>query len=202
MSDLSLQLVREFFELSQFHVLTLWRPEEEGRDAAPLLLVQQPESSFGNAAPVEAPKTSAPFLLSAEDISLIPRAVIDVRAWHADRFYPSVIENNPVLLTATLPRVHEMAARMAGAVALRSVLVISELPQNAEPRRRSLELLAHHGLHHVMEFGSILQALIRRIQPGAAYAPSATLQTIRLLKRYGFISNQQLEFQFRGEERP
>lgn len=187
MSDLSLQLVREYFELCQFQVMTVWRPDEDARDTSPLLLVQQAEPANPG---------SPPFLLNAEDVPQISRAVIDVRAWHADRFYPSVIENNPVLLTAALPRTQELAMRVFGDQFFRSILVISELPQNAEPRRKSLDLLSRHGLGHVMEFGSILQSLLRRISPSASYAPSSTLQTIRLLKRYGFISNQQLEFDF------
>lgn len=187
MSDLSLQLVREYFELSQFQVMTAWRPEDDARDPAPLLLVQQ-SSSVADEPP--------PFLMSAEDAPLLQRAVIDVRAWHADRFYPSVIENNPVLHTVTLPRTQELAVRHFGDAPYRTLLVVSELPQNPEPRKRSLELLAQTGLHHVMEFGSVLQSLLRRISPSANYAPSSTLQTIRLLKRYGFIINQQLEFEF------
>lgn len=187
MSDLSLQLVREFFELAQFQVLTAWRPEDDARDPAPLLLVQQPSATEGD---------EPPFLMSAEDAPLLQRAVIDVRAWHADRFYPSVIENNSVLHTVTLPRTRELAARQFGELPFRTILVISELPQNPDPRKRSLELLAQTGLNHVLEFGSVLQSLLRRISPTANYAPSPTLQTLRLLKRYDFISNQQLEFEF------
>ncbi|MFM1918789.1 MAG: hypothetical protein RLZZ303_423 [Candidatus Hydrogenedentota bacterium] len=193
MSDISLQLAREFFELAQFQVLTAWRADEDARDSSPLLLVQ-------NTLPFADVDDPPPFLLTGEDAPQLSRAIVDVRAWHADRFYPSVIENNPVLHTVALPRAHELATRHFGEFPFRTLLIISELPQNPEPRRRSLELLAQTGLHHVMEFGSLLQSLLRRVSPAAGYASSPTLQTARLLKRYGFITNQQLEFEFPGRK--
>jgi hypothetical protein len=76
------------------------------------------------------------------------------------------------------------------------VLVVSELPVSTEPRNRALDLLAGLGIGHVLEFPVLLGDMVERIHAHGNYAPSQTLQTMRLLKRYHLIRRQQLEFRF------
>lgn len=188
MSDLNLQIVREFFELHLFHVLTHWERESTA-EAAPQLFVEHanPDS------------TSPPFLLQDTDIQGVVRAVVEVRAWHADRFYASVIEGNPILAHVTAPDSLDLAGSVFGTPEFSTILVISELPASAEPRARSIELLRELGVNHVIEFSTVLRSVLDRIHAHGNYAPSATLQTLRLMKRYDLVRHQQLELLFRME---
>ena len=85
-----MQLAREFFELNLFYVLPHWQYDTGQQDA----------ESLGALLFVEQHRPAVPgepgCLLHAGDIKSIQRAVVEIRAWHAD-LYPSVIEANPVL---------------------------------------------------------------------------------------------------------
>ena len=189
MSDLNLQIVREFFELNLFHVLTYWQHENLPRlsDASLLLFAEQ-------SAP--APQRAVDFVLGPDDISSIGRAVVEVRAWHADRFYPSVIESNPVLGHVAGAETQALAQLVFNSTEFRTLLVVSALPASTGPRERSVQLLKDLDIDHVIEFPTILQQILERISAHGDYTPSQTLQTMRLLKRYNLIRRQQLEFAF------
>jgi hypothetical protein len=188
---LNLQIVREFFELQLFHVLTHWERESTG-EGAPQLFVE-------HANPDTMP---LPFLLQDTGVSGLARAVVEVRAWHADRFYASVIEGNPILAHVTAPDTRELAESIFGTPEFSTVLVISELPASSEPRARSLDLLRGLGVDHVLEFPTVLRLVLDRIHAHGNYAPSPTLQTLRLMKRYDLIRRQQLELPFRIDPPP
>lgn len=189
MSDVNVQLVRECFELNRFRVATNWRPDGgAGHDTSAQLYIEQSESSVDGDPPG--------VWLRPHELSAIPRALVDVRAWHADRFYPSVIEGNPVLGQFASSESRQAACAAFGVDSLRTILVISELPHSAGPRNRTLELIAQLGIDHVMEFPALLSDLVSRVSVNAGYPGSHTLQTIRLLKRYRLVRNQQLEFLF------
>ena len=193
MSEVNLQLVREYFELNRFHVLTHWEQARElgtgaptGPEAAPRLFI-----THANPAPDE-----PPFLLRNADVPGLQRAVVEVRAWHADRFYASVIEGNPVLGQVASLECRALAEHTFGTADFRTVLVISELPASAQARARAVDLLEGLGIGHVLEFSTLLRGLLELIHPQGQYTHSATLQTLRLLKRYDLIRRQQLEINF------
>jgi hypothetical protein len=191
MADVNLQLVREWFELHVFHVLTNWRQEpwrDRDGEHSPQLLVE-------NTSPVAV--RDLPFVLHpSEDLPYVDRAVVHVRAWHGDRFYPSVIEGSPVLSRYEADEAAAMAAQVFGDRPYRTLLVLSELPVGHSQRERSCQLLRAAGFDHVVEFPSLLMSLLNRISENANYAASPTLQTLRLLKRYKLVRQQQLEFPF------
>jgi hypothetical protein len=196
MSDVNLQLVREFFELHLFRVLTNWHqdPERRLRDLTSQLLVE-------NVAPASDPRPSE-FLLTAPDLPNIERALIEIRAWHADRFYPSVIESNPVLSQFVSHDELTLATDLFHGLPFQTILVVSELPASPEPRTRAADLLRARGIDHVIEFPAVLQGLLRKLDVEGLYGGSQTLQTLRLLKRYRFIRDQQMEFGFQLEPPP
>lgn len=195
MSDLNMQIVREFFELNLFHVLTHWQHEELPRltDAGALLFAEHINPESGR---------EPGFVLRPEDLLYVYRAVIEVRAWHTDRFYASVVESSPALRHILEPETMALAQSVFGGSEFRTILVISELPGSREPRERSIQLLRDFGLDHIIEFPTILQDMLNRISAHGNYAPSQTLQTMRLLKRYRFIRRQQLEFSFPTQPPP
>lgn len=193
MSDVNTQLVREYFELLRFRVVTHWQHDAHlprVADPASLLFIELPDANAG---------TSAPFLLKSEDMPHIRRAVVEVRAWHADRFYPSVIENSATLAHAGTDEVQGLAASIFGQDDATNILVVSELPRTQEQRERACELLRARGIRHVLEFPVLLGDLLERLNPNGQYAPSPTLQVLRLVKRYHFLRRQQMEFSFPGE---
>lgn len=196
MSDINLQLVREFFELNRFSVLTHWRHADErlrGSEGSSLLFVEKVRGEES---------ASVPFVLGGDSIQTIQRAVVEVRAWHGDRFYPSVIEASPVLAHVASAEVADLAREVFGSAPFVSILVISELPASSTPRVRAIQLFKALGIGHVLEFSILLAALTSKVSSHGNYAPSQTLQTLRLLKRYDLIRRQQLEFTFLTEPPP
>ncbi len=193
MADVNLQLVREFFELNMFAVLTNWQRES--------LRQRVPDSSLQvfveNVNPVRPHDLS--FVLNPTGIGAVERALVEVRAWHADKFYPSVIESSPVLWQFVSPESLAFAREIFGSRPFKSILVISELPASPEPRARSIQLLQGTGIDHVLEFSSVLRDLVDTVSMHENYTSSTTLQVLRLMKRYKLVRDQQLEFAFPNE---
>lgn len=189
MSAVDLQLVRECFELSRFRVMTHWRQETDAfqHEARPLLFIENTRPTL------DPPNTT---VLRREDLGRIERAVVDVRAWHGDRFYASVFEANPILGRTADPECAAAAADYFNGAPYATILVISELPASNEPRARALEAFAKLGIHHLIEFSAIIEEAARLVNAYGDYSASAPLQTLRLLKRYGLLRRQQLEFEF------
>lgn len=196
MGDINVQLVREFFELNLFHALTQW--QQMGRRTRPG--EQSGQLFVCNTNP--SPSRELPFLLQPFDVGVLERAVVEVRAWHGERFYPSLIESNPVLYQFASPEALAYAEDIFQHHPFTTVLVVSELPATPELRARSLALLEDSGIGHVLEFSAILRDLVDRVDVCGNYALSDTLQLLRLMKRYKLVRNQQMEFTFSTEPPP
>ncbi len=186
-----MQLVREFFELNLFYVLPHWQFDEALRNvdtAGSLLFVEQPKPA--------APGDPAECLLRPGDVQSIQRAVVEVRAWHADRMYASVIEANPVFTRVASEQTRAIADTVFNSADYKIVLVVSEFAASPQGRTQAVRLLQKAGIDHIIEFPTLLADMLRLISAQNNYAPSQTLQTMRLLKRYNFIRLQQLELFF------
>jgi len=188
-TDIDLHLVREFFELNLFQVMTHWHQESSaGRSDSGIQLFVR------NTNPVleDPPET----VLTPTDLVRIDNAVVEIRAWHTDRFYSSVIESNPVVTQFVQADALTSARDFFGGAPFRTVLVISELPSAPERRHDSIRSLREAGVQHILEFTTILRELVQRVNLSSTYAPSHTLQMIQLLKRYRMLQNLQMEFSF------
>ena len=193
MSDATVQIVREFFEFNGFHVMTHWQHDTvrpRGTEHGIQLYVENT---------VPAVDRPLDLVLRVGDIPAVPRALVEVRAWHTERFYASVFESNPVLFEVAGEAARARARQVFGRPDVKSILVISELPASPEPRQRAIDAARERGVDHVIEFPTILHEIIEKLNAHVSYAPSQTLQTVRLLKRYDFIRYQQLEFPFSAE---
>ncbi len=190
MNDLNLQIVREFFELYLYRVLTHWQHDEIPKlsDFTSLLFIE-------HASPM-GPREELGFVLQPEDMPHLGRAIVEVRAWHADRFYASVVEASPILGHVAFDVTRELGRSVLGTPEFATVLVISELPASPGPKNRSVALLREYGIDHILEFSTVLREMVNRVSPHGNYAPSQTLQTMRLLTRYSLLRQQQLEFAF------
>lgn len=189
MSDVNVQLVREFFELNSFRVMTLWQHDSGARGAEHGLRL-----FVENVSPVADREPG--LVLRVGDAVGLHRALVEVRAWHADRLYASLIESNPVLFEVAGAEAREHARGLFGADDFKTILVVSELPTSPEAQARSLAAFQNAGIDHLIEFPTVLHEILDRLNPSVSYAPSLTLQTLRLLKRYGLVRRQQLEFPF------
>ncbi len=193
MTDIDLQLVREFFELNSFQVTTRWRqhdPVEAPADGGLQLYVE-------NAKP--GPEQELNAVLHPSDLPYIRCAVVEIRAWHTDRFYSSLIESNPVLTQFAEPAALGPATDFFGTEDFKTIIVVSELPRAAEQRSQTIQRLKRTGIDHLIEFPSVLQSLANKIVLNGTYTGSPTLQILQLLKRYRLLRNQQLEFMFPAE---
>ncbi len=191
MGDVSHQLVRDFFELSRFRVWPNWHQPPAGRQAGdygPQLFIENLDAA--------ADASGGGFVLYPLDLPNVARAVVEVRPWHGDRFYPSTVENTPGLTQIFQPETLGSARDFFAGQDFLCLLVISELPITTRPRARSIQLLREAGITHVMEFPSIIQELLTRVNPNLPYTGSPVLQLLRIMKHYRFIRNQQLEFPF------
>ncbi len=188
MSLVNLQVVREFFELNLFHVLTPWKHDAATRtgDGAQLLVVNA------------RPGRSLPLgqLIYPVDLPAIPRALVEIHAWHGDRLYPSTLEASPVLTQFAEPRRLGFAREIFNGEPFKTILVVSELPAALEPRTRVIQMLNESPVDHVLEFSSVLRDVLNKVNASEHYGGSVTLEMARVLKRYGLIQQDQMEFGF------
>lgn len=192
MTSIDAQLAREFFELIGFRVHTSWAQHQRS-DGAVQLYVENPRATE-----ITVPE----FVLAVDHFNGVRRAVVEVRPWHTERLYASVIENSPVLTQFAAHENIVHAADFFGNAPFKTILIVSELPPNIEQRVRSIRALESEPIDHVLEFPTILHHLIGAVNINSSYSSSATLQLIQLLKRYRLIQYQQMEFQFQMDAPP
>lgn len=190
MNDINLQLVREFFELNLFRVMTQWRQDQLGAPRgghSPQLFVENtnivPEYELG-------------LVLGPGDLAYVHCAVVEIRAWHSDRFYSSLLQANPVVTQFAEAEALVPPREFFGTDDFKSILVVSELPLSPEQRTQSIEGLEKTKVDHIIEFSTILRELVDKVSINGAFTGSHTLQLIQLLKRYRLVRNQQMEFVF------
>lgn len=197
MSAVSEVIVREFFELHGFLVRQQRKFIGPGRR-------EEEEIDFFAVNP--APRARAgglPFILLAEDVPAITRAVIVVKGWHTETFSPGMLANSADHLRVVEPAKLQRAARtFAGDGPVMKLLILPALPQGDELRAQSIELLKALGIDAVMPFHTLLADLINQVEVNRNYQKSDLLQMIRILKNYDFFKEPQLElFKARRREK-
>jgi hypothetical protein len=188
MAAVSETIVREYFELQGFLVrqqrkyLAQTRDEDEQID----FLVLNPA--------VPQPAEPLPFVLTSPDLQRVPRAVVGIKAWHTDTFTPGVLANAPEIFRFLEPPVFKQAAKaLGGGVEPVKILVVPALPQAAEMREQSIQILRGKGVDCVIPFHTMLADLIAQIEVNRNYQKSDLLQIIRILKNYDFFKEPQME---------
>ncbi|MBI3882536.1 MAG: hypothetical protein HY301_21050 [Verrucomicrobia bacterium] len=188
MSAVSETIVREFFELHGFFVRQLRKYIAPNRR-------EDEENDFYILNPRPAPLDNPlPFILAAADLTRVERAVVVVKGWHTETFSPAVLANAPEIFRFVEPDVFKRAVRAFGeADTITKLLVVPALPQEAESRQQSIELLRGRGIDAVIPFHTILADLIERTETNRNYQKSDVLQLIRVLKNYDFFKEPQME---------
>jgi hypothetical protein len=195
MAAVSETIVREYFELHGFFV------RQQRKYVAPAKTIHDEEADFYVVNPhplagrAERPRDAAiPFVLSSSDLPAIGRAVVVVKGWHTDTFSPARLAHVPEIFRFVEPPVVQQALRAFGRDGpLLKLMVVPALPQNAQQREQTIELLRGRGLDGVIPFATMLGDLISQIEVNRNYQKSDLLQIIRILKNYDFIKDRQLE---------
>lgn len=190
-------IVREYFERHGFLV-------RQGRKYVAPHAAEEEEADFFvlNPHPVADADRPLPFQLAGADLARVGAAVVVVRGWHTETFSPSRIAGTPELFRFVEPAVFQQAVRSFGVEQTPlKILVVPALPQDGELREQSFDLLRGRGLDAVIPFRTILADLIDHVEPNRNYQKSDLLQTLRVLKNYGFLREPQLELFRAGPRR-
>jgi len=188
MASVTETIVREYFELLGFLVrqerkyVSPARQEEDDGD----FLVIHPQPRL--------PLTERPFVLDSLHLQTIPKAVVGVKGWHTEVISPARLETAPEILRFVEPPAWRRALRALGSDPPPCrILVLSGLPRAERTRQQTIELLRSKGVDGVLPFRTILAELVGATEPNRNYVKSDLLQTLRILKRYGFLTLPQME---------
>ena len=180
--------MREYFELHGFLVRQQRKHIARGSDEDEEIdfLVLNPQ--------LQADDRVLPFVLNPSDLVRIPRAIVAVKGWHTETFSPARLIKEPDIMRFAEPRFLKSAMQfLGGAGPVMKILVLPTLPQTDELREQSIALLRSKGIDAAIPFGTILAELISAVEVNRNYQKSDLLQLIRILKKYDFFKESQLE---------
>ena len=116
---------------------------------------------------------------------------MEVKGWHNDYFTKSYFEEyeDPEepneIFNFVRKEAIEKATEFFGTSDFRKILVISEFRPGQ--REECMEIVKKGRVDEVLEFHDILSFVVDRVEPNKNYRDSEFLQTVRLLKGYGFL---------------
>lgn len=188
MSAISETIVREFLEASGFLV-------QQGRKfVAPSRRHDSHIDFFATHPAAAEPKAALPFELRPADLKHVRRAVFAVKGWHTETFSAAVMANSPEIFRFALPAAAREAEKVFGTDSgFLNILVAPSLPASKKLRRESIEMLRGKGVDGVIEFPTVLSALIDGVEKNRNYQRSDVLQLIRVLKAHGMLRERQME---------
>ncbi len=187
MSAVSETIVREYFELHGFFV------RQQRKYIAPARR-EEDEVDFFVLNPRATPGEAMPFVLRSGDLAGVARALVVVKGWHTETFSPAVLAHAPEIFRFVQPAAFKQASKLFGSTGpFTKILVVPALPQDAESRQASIDLLRGKGIDAVIPFGTMLSDLIEHIQTNRNYQKSDLLQVMRILKNYDFFAPPQME---------
>lgn len=201
MAGVELNIVREYFETNGFFVRQLRKHhlQKRGRkghryeDEIDLMVVnlayREPDRALG-------------FILFANDLAHINRAILSVRGWHTVSFSPSTLRSSSEIFhfleRDVLRRAEELfsiendASQECGESFMK-ILVLPGLPTQEPHRTQSIELLREAGVDGILSFRAMLQDIVQKVEISQNYEKSDLLQTLRLLKHYDMLHSPQME---------
>jgi hypothetical protein len=187
MAGISETIVREFFELHEFVVRQYRKYVAATRDDDEVdFLVLNPAPAPGNG--------PLPFLLESGDLKRVQRALVMIKAWHTETFGPGVLSSTPELFRFLEKSSFQQALRSFGeGTPPLKIMVIPALPHDAQLREKSLEHIRSKGIDAVISFRTILAEVLNQVELNRNYQKSDLLQTLWILKQYGFLRDPQLE---------
>ena len=172
MVDANEEIVKRYFELKGYFVMTdvkyLKSKERTGKKS----------SGYGDRDLIVINPTTG------------DKAIVAVSGWHTERITPSYVRDWGWRLFGFLDEdAVEKATQVLGTRNFRKILIVSQLGAREDSREKFLEEARKRGIDEVLEFPQILKELINMVEVKPSY-DSEALQTIRLLKKYGFLKSQ------------
>lgn len=187
MSAVSEAIVREYFEQHGFLVRQQRKFVAQTRD-------EDEQIDFFVLNPRQSAQPKLPFVISADHLDQLHRAVVVVRGWHSEKFSAAVLENAPEIFRFLEPdSLRRLAAEFGAEQPFLKILVVPALPGPADARAEAITYLQSRGVDAVIPFRSILADLIERIETNRNYTRSDLLQVLRILKNYEFFPGPQME---------
>lgn len=120
------------------------------------------------------------------------RAIVEVKGWHSEKFSLSYFTTTDTqnysdnrLFNFIRPEAINKAIDFFKRNKFRKILVISKLASTQ--REDCIKLSKERGIDELIEFKEILKYVVTNVKPNKNYRDSEFLQTVRLLKTYGFI---------------
>lgn len=188
MAAVSESIVREYFELNGFlvrqfrkHVAPAVRDEDDFD-----FLVLNPQT--------ESRASELPFLLNTRDLKSVERAMVILKAWHTDIFTPALLTHTPDFFRFLEKKSFQIAAAgLEKTGNLKKILVVPDLPKQAQAREESIAILRSKGLDAAISFPTMLSFLVNEVEPNRNYQKSDLLQLIRILKNYDLFKEPQMD---------
>ncbi|MGJ3241352.1 MAG: hypothetical protein ACFE0O_00125 [Opitutales bacterium] len=189
-------IVREYFELNGFLVRQLRKYQVQSRkkrsDEEIDLVVYNPNPEEG---------TPPGFQIFSTDIQRVDRAIVVVKGWHTARFTPQMLRSSSQIFNflkkEVLDRARDYFAFEPEILEehrpFMKILVLPGLPGDDLQRDQSVALLKERGIDAIITFRTMLENILRRLEPNQSYAKSDLLQLLRILKVYDMVKDPQLE---------
>jgi septum formation inhibitor-activating ATPase MinD len=170
MSIPAIEIVKEFFIINDFYVIL--------KDS--FLIVQNSKKIF---------KEIDEFIIEKEKINFINKAIIKPISWHTLKFTPSVIKKfyEEITFEKTDKILKDLIKDN-----YKKIIIIPGLPVTTNLKNESIKIMKEKGIDHIILFSSIISGLVEKIDERKLYQ-SQTLEIIRILKFYKFLSDKKLE---------
>lgn len=174
MADVNIEIASRFFSLHGFFVRT-----------GDFLYIKKLKTGRAE---------SRDFVYSGSGLEAVQNAVVSVKPWHSQAFYPSLITGSREDIFRFLERDElKKAEKTLGHPGFKKFLVLSSLPRQKETRGKSVELLEAEGVDMVFEFADLLDYLIKNIRKTRPQSDDEVSRIIRILNCYGFCGAGQPE---------
>jgi hypothetical protein len=190
-------IVREYFELNGFLVRQLRKYQVHSRKKR-----SDEEIDLVVINPKPAPEEAEPgFQLFSGDIQTIHRAIVVVKGWHTARFTPAMLKSSTQIFNFLKKDVLDKAGTyfsydeelVDDISPFKKILILPSLPTNELQRQESIELLKQLGVDAIITFRTVLENILRAIEPNQNYTKSDLLQLLRILKIYDMVKDPQME---------
>ncbi len=192
MAAVSETIVREYFEglgflVQQPHKYLVMARAKQPTEEVDFLAI--------NPLATEVPALPEPGAMVVSGVALkgLPRIMVSLRGWHTDRITPATLETAPEIYRFTDEGSVRDASRRLGAGPLFKVLCLPGLPTTPALATQTLALLREKGVDYVVLFPTMLRELAQQVEVNKNYEKSELLQTLRILKSYGLLKEDQLE---------
>ncbi|MDY0385899.1 MAG: hypothetical protein RBT65_01955 [Methanolobus sp.] len=178
MSDVNEEIVRLFFENNDFLVKTNYPYKLNNVDSDIDLLVF-------NLYPAETKNKDIEFVIKdTKDLERITRASIEVKGWHGMNFTPSVLREFDRIFNFVCENAMNASKGFWKTDDFKTILVLSHLPVKESAYNETIKILKEHKIDHVIEFKTIIDFMVSKVEKNKNYGDSEFLQTIRILKIY------------------